>query len=101
MIPIRWRQTGRALQARRIPRGQLLNRVTQGLYPPGSTFKIVTALEYMRERPQDYKDYHFDCDGVYEMENTRSAAITARPTVPRILSGPLPIPATALSPIWG
>ena len=46
--------------------GQLLNRVTQGLYPPGSTFKIVTALEYMRERPQDYKDYHFDCDGVYE-----------------------------------
>ena len=46
--------------------GQLLNRVTQGLYPPGSTFKIVTALEYMREQPSDYKNYHFDCDGVYE-----------------------------------
>ncbi|MCC8024485.1 MAG: penicillin-binding protein 2 [Clostridium sp.] len=46
--------------------GQLLNRATQGLYPPGSTFKIVTALEYMREHPADYKDYQFDCSGVYE-----------------------------------
>ncbi len=46
--------------------GQLLNRATQGLYPPGSTFKIVTALEYMREHPNDYKNFHFDCDGVYE-----------------------------------
>lgn len=46
--------------------GQLLNRATQGLYPPGSTFKIVTALEYMREHPYNYRDYQFDCDGVYE-----------------------------------
>lgn len=46
--------------------GPLLNRATQGLYPPGSTFKIVTALEYMREHPGDYKDYQFDCSGVYE-----------------------------------
>ena len=33
--------------------GQLVNRATAGLYPPGSTFKIVTALEYMREHPDD------------------------------------------------
>ncbi len=41
---------------------QLLNRATQGLYVPGSTFKIVTTLEYMRENP-NYQDYLYDCTG--------------------------------------
>lgn len=41
----------------------LLNRATQGLYPPGSTFKIMTALEYIQEHPDDYMDYSFQCDG--------------------------------------
>lgn len=49
--------------------GQLLNRATQGLYPPGSTFKMVTALEYMRENPGSYKEFYFDCDGVYDEGN--------------------------------
>lgn len=40
----------------------LINRATQGLYPPGSTFKLLTALEYMRENP-DYKSYKYDCRG--------------------------------------
>lgn len=40
----------------------LLNRATQGLYPPGSTFKILTALEYMQEKAS-YKKYHYDCKG--------------------------------------
>lgn len=40
----------------------LVNRATQGLYPPGSTFKILTALEYMREHP-DYANFTYDCDG--------------------------------------
>ncbi len=40
----------------------LLNRATQGLYPPGSTFKILTALEFMRENP-DYDNYTYTCEG--------------------------------------
>lgn len=42
-----------------------LNRATQGLYPPGSTFKLLTTLEYMRENA-DYMDYHYDCKGKIE-----------------------------------
>jgi cell division protein FtsI/penicillin-binding protein 2 len=40
----------------------LLNRATQGLYPPGSTFKILTALEYIRENGGD-ADYSYECSG--------------------------------------
>lgn len=47
----------------------LLNRACQGLYPPGSTFKLVTALEYIREHPQDYKNYSYDCNGSITADN--------------------------------
>ena len=42
---------------------RLINRATQGLYPPGSTFKILTALEYMRENSSTWQDYEYSCDG--------------------------------------
>lgn len=41
----------------------LLNRATQGLYPPGSTFKIVTALEYVRQNPDTFGNYNYQCNG--------------------------------------
>lgn len=47
----------------------LVNRATQGLYPPGSTFKIFTALEYMRQNPDTYEQYHFTCNGYFRYED--------------------------------
>ena len=41
----------------------LLNRATQGLYPPGSTYKVLTALQYMEEHPNSYKNFSYECDG--------------------------------------
>lgn len=49
----------------------LVNRVTQGLYPPGSTFKIVTALEYIRQNEDSYSDYRFNCPGYYRVGDSR------------------------------
>ena len=40
----------------------LLNRATQGAYAPGSTFKIVTALAYMRQNTE-YGSYTYNCTG--------------------------------------
>ena len=41
----------------------MLNRATQGLYAPGSTFKVMTMLEYIRENPDTYDNYSYDCYG--------------------------------------
>lgn len=45
----------------------LLNRTINGLYPPGSTFKIVTALEYLREGGSSEDE--FTCNGSISSEN--------------------------------
>lgn len=41
----------------------LLNRASLGLYPPGSTFKLLTSLEYIRENPLTWMDYRYTCEG--------------------------------------
>ena len=47
----------------------LLNRATQGAYAPGSVFKLVTTLAYMRENSQ-YQNYSYHCEGEIEYEGT-------------------------------
>jgi peptidoglycan glycosyltransferase len=62
------RQEWDSLIADKSPDAKLLNRATQGLYPPGSTFKIITALAYIKEHPQDYNNYRFTCSGRFNFE---------------------------------
>ena len=47
----------------------LLNRATQGIYPPGSTFKIVTSLAYLREHTGNYEDYSYNCKGSFAYDD--------------------------------
>lgn len=56
----------------------LVNRTTQGLYAPGSTFKILTVLEYMRENA-NYADYSYTCEseGVFNSVSIHCAHNTA------------------------
>lgn len=49
----------------------LLNRAVQGLYPPGSTFKIVTALAYLRQFPDAWQDYRYQCSGSFVSGDNR------------------------------
>ncbi len=48
----------------------LLNRATQGLYPPGSTFKVLTTLAFMRQNPRKFKDYHYNCANSEQIFNS-------------------------------
>ena len=43
-----------------------LNRAADTTRQPGSTFKIITLLEFMREYPEEYRNFHYDCNGVLE-----------------------------------
>ena len=46
----------------------LVNRATNGLYTPGSTFKLFTLFEYIKENV-GYDSYTYDCNGQIEYHN--------------------------------
>ena len=48
----------------------LLNRATQGLYPPASVFKIITAIAFIEENI-DWKNYTYNCTGEYTVEDKK------------------------------
>lgn len=50
-------------------KGTLVNRATQGQYPPGSTFKILTLIEYLRENPDAVDEYSYTCEGKHSNED--------------------------------
>ncbi|WP_083258477.1 peptidoglycan D,D-transpeptidase FtsI family protein [Cellulosilyticum sp. I15G10I2] len=41
----------------------LINRATNGLYPPGSTFKMITALAYLNQANASDLDFTYECTG--------------------------------------
>lgn len=42
------------------------NRVTMGTYPPGSTFKLITTLGYLRQNNNNIDSYSYTCTGTDE-----------------------------------
>lgn len=49
----------------------LVNRASQGLYAPGSTFKVFTLLEYIREYKNEVDDFSFQCSGSITYGNVK------------------------------
>ncbi len=45
-----------------------LNRMTAGLYPPGSVFKIVTTAAFLRQNEET--EFTYTCDGTARFRNT-------------------------------
>ena len=56
----------------------LLNRASQGLYPPGSVFKIITADAIINHLPY-YEDFYVNCEGVHIFNGESLQCFDARP----------------------
>lgn len=66
--------------------GAFVNRVTQGLYPPGSTFKIVTAASALDNLP-GIAETIYDCTGTLLVEHTTVTEASAQIHGPVDLKG--------------
>lgn len=58
----------------------LVNRATQGLYPPGSTFKVFTLLQYIRENADNegYNNFSYQCAGTMTFEGINLRCFNGR-----------------------
>ena len=48
------------------PKKPLLNRITNGLYPPGSTFKMITAIALLEGLMIEEEEEMIECSGIYQ-----------------------------------
>ncbi|ONI42076.1 hypothetical protein AN396_00465 [Candidatus Epulonipiscium fishelsonii] len=49
----------------------LINRATQGLYPPGSIFKIIPTIAMLKYYNNSWEDITFDCKGYIEIDGNK------------------------------
>lgn len=49
--------------------GTLVNRATQGIYAPGSTFKIFDVIELLQEDMNNANSFSYDCTGYTTIED--------------------------------
>jgi len=56
----------------------LLNRAAQGLYPPGSIFKIITA-DAILNHMENYEDFYVECAGIAHFDGESLQCFDARP----------------------
>lgn len=61
-ISVQWEELSQRTDA------PFLNRLTGGLYPPGSVFKLVTTLAYLEQR--EAEEFSYTCTGTARFRNT-------------------------------
>lgn len=69
-LSVRWEELNARTDA------PFLNRLTNGLYPPGSVFKIVTTMAYLRQH--DETEFSYYCEGEARFRNTTVHCINGK-----------------------